>query len=308
MARGWRVLDATSFEGAIEARRGHLLLNGEFDRHEVPAAEVAVLLIGGRSTLRSSALHYATKYDIAVLAADWRGVPYCGLFPWSDHTRVAARHIAQAEMSLPRKKNAWKHLIRAKIAGQAANLAPANPSGYRRLMEMACSVRSGDPTNLEGQAARYYWSQLFDAEFAFTRDQLADDWVNPLLNYGYMVLRGFGIRAVLSAGLAPPLGVFHHGRSNYFNLVDDLIEPFRPAIDAAVVRLSSEASLEDSVVKRTLVDAATQRFTSDGYRIPAVLDDLAQQFGRYVEGDVPKLEVTTWTGIIDSPESDHVED
>lgn len=295
--RGWRVLDATSFEGVVGATRGCLTFAGDGKPpSEVPAEEVAILLIGPGTAVTSAALHYLVKHDIAMLGADWKGVPFAGLHPWRDHTRVAARHIAQADLSLPRRKNAWMHLVRAKILGQAATLRPIDPVGAERLGQVARNVRSGDPNNAEGVAARMYWARLFPDYAIFSRDQDGGDPPNIMLNYGYMVLRGHGIRAVLGAGLSPPLGLFHRGRGNYFNLVDDLIEPFRPAVDYVVAGLPPKASLGDRQVKHSLVAAANQPFTEEGYRIPAVLDALAQQLGRYVEGEVERLRVPVWTG------------
>ena len=141
-----------------------------------------------------------------------------------------------------------------------------------------------------------YWARLFADDVPFTRDQLDTDTPNAALNYGYTILRGHGIRAVLSAGLSPPLGLFHRGRGNYFNLVDDLIEPFRPAVDHTVAHLPADATLDDPQVKRRLVEAANQPFNDEGYRIPAVLEGFAQQLGRYIEGELERLSVPTWTG------------
>ena len=297
MARGWRVIDATALEGSIGGRRGRLTLNAiASETHELPAEEVSVILVGPKVSLSSAALHYATKHDVALLACDWRGVPYAGLFSWGDHTRVAARHLAQSELSEPRRKNAWMQLVKAKVLGQAENLEKVDSATCVKLRGLAKGVRSGDPANVEGHAARLYWSRLFGAESDFKREPRASDPINSCLNYGYMVLRGFGIRAVVSAGLSPPLGLFHRGRSNYFNLVDDLIEPFRPAIDHCVVNLPAGASPADPDVKKRLVEAAQQPFVAEGYRIPACIEDLAQLLGRYVEGDVERLRVTPWTG------------
>lgn len=296
MARGWRVVDATGFEGTVGGSRGRVTFAERGGPSRTVAAEdVAVILLGSRASLDATALHYAAKHDIAVLFADWKLVPFGGFYPWAEHTRVGARHLAQAQLSLPRRKNAWRQLVKAKVAGQASNLAAVDPRGYARMMAMAAQVKSGDPANIEAAAARYYWSRLFGGG-AFSRDADGIDGLNSMLNYGYTVLRGFGIRAVLGAGLSPSLGLFHRGRSNYFNLVDDLIEPFRPAIDNVVAGFDQDASLDETETKRAVVAAASQRFGADGTRIPAVLDDLAQQLGRYVEGDVARLSVPRWCG------------
>lgn len=297
MARGWRILDATSFEGTVGGERGRLTLtNRDGFTQKVPAEESAVLLIGDKAKITAAALYYLSKHDVVLLATDWRGIPLSGLYPWSNHGRVAARHLAQAALTLPRKKNAWMQLVRAKIIGQAATLDAVDRTAAKYLAKLAREVRSGDPANAEGTAARVYWRHLFPEADRFTRDQDGNDALNSLLNYGYTVLRGYGVRAVLSAGLSPPLGLFHRGRGNYFNLVDDLIEPFRPAIDDTVVRLGPGANLADRDVRATLVSAASQAFTSEGHRIPTVLEDLAQSVGRYVEGEVDRLEVIAWIG------------
>lgn len=296
MARGWRVLDATSFEGGISGARGRIVFDSERgERREAPAEETAVLMIGARTSIDWSALHYLTKHDIAVVACDWRGVPFAGVMPWSKHTRVGARQLAQASLSKPRRKNAWMQIVRAKIAGQAAVLRRVAERDATHLDELVKAVRSGDPDNVEGTAARFYWSHMFGGGGKFVRDQDGGDPVNAMLNYGYMVLRGYGIRSVVAAGLAPALGLHHRGRSNYFNLVDDLIEPFRPAIDDVVLSCGMATSLQDPETKKRLVAAATRRFTEDGLRVPAVFDDLAQSVGRYVEGEVQLLDVIPWT-------------
>jgi CRISPR-associated protein Cas1 len=51
------------------------------------------------------------------------------------------------------------------------------------------------------------------------------------LNYGYAVVRAAVARACAASGLLPAFGIHHRSRTNPFNLVDDLLEPFRPAVD-----------------------------------------------------------------------------
>lgn len=161
---------------------------------------------------------------------------------------------------------------------------------------MARSVRSGDPENVEAHAARLYWSRLFAFEGDFLRRPEAEDHRNSCLNYGYAVLRAHGIRAVVSAGLTPTLGLFHHGRGNMFNLVDDIIEPFRPAVDDAVLHLDPDASPAERQVKQVLVASVQQPFREDGATLPTVLEELAQHLGQYCEGDRARLDVPSWTG------------
>ena len=246
--------------------------------------------------LSAAVLHRLAEADVAVLFCDWRGIPEGGCYSWSDHGRVAARHRAQADVTLPRKKNAWARLIRAKIEGQASVLENLKIRGSGELLALADQVRSGDPGNIEAQAARLYWSRALGKGVG--RQPAAGQLIgaNACLDYGYSVLRGHLMRAVLAAGLAPALGVFHRGRGNAFALADDLIEPFRPAIDEVALQLPPTASPSDRPVKQLLVAAACQRFEGSGHGIPAVAEALAQSFGRYVEGDIDRLNVLSWQG------------
>jgi CRISPR-associated protein Cas1 len=258
-------------------------------------ADTAVVLLGLRTRIGAAVLHQLADFDVVAMVCDWKGVPAAGLFPWTEHTRVAARQNAQVAMSLPRRKNAWARVVRAKIMGQAANLRHLGHDGWARLENIAKAVRSGDPGNAEAQAARYYWPRLLSGD-GFTRNPQAGNGRNGMLDYGYTVLRGHGIRAVLSAGLTGAIGLHHSSRSNAFNLVDDLIEPFRPAIDWVVANMPQETSLDEPPVKHALVAASSQPFGQDGLSVASVLSDLAQQLGRYAENQVARLAVPCWQG------------
>lgn len=297
MAEQWRVIDLCGFEGELRSTRGGVeVCPEEGAPTTIPVAEVAVVLVGMKVALSAAVLHRLAEADVAILFCDWRGIPEGGCYSWSDHGRVAARHRAQAEVSLPRKKNAWARLIRAKIEGQASVLENLKIRGSGELLALADQVRSGDPGNVEAQAARLYWSRVLGKGVG--RQPAAGQLIgaNACLDYGYSVLRGHLMRAVLAAGLAPALGVFHRGRGNAFALADDLIEPFRPAIDEVALQLPPTASPSDRTVKQLLVAAASQPFDSDGHGIPAVSEALAQSFGRYVEGDIDRLSVLSWEG------------
>lgn len=285
MSQRWRVLDLTQLSDEIEVRRGRLIARGV----ETPLADVACILTGTNTRWSGSMVALATKYEVPILACDWRGIPLAVTAPWSSNTRVAARHHAQVDLSVPRMKNAWMQIIRAKIKGQAANLADPTRS---RLEELARGVRSGDPENLEARAARTYWSSLFPGE-SFSRD--ADlPGRNAQLNYGYAVLRGFVIRAIVTAGLIPTLGIFHRNRSNAYGLADDLIEPFRPAVDDVVRRLRPFDVLDDRNVKAHIVAVLSEPMGAAGLTVGSSINELAQRFAMYAEGDIDRLPVPHW--------------
>ena len=106
---------------------------------------------------------------------------------------------AQIAAPRPLQKRLWAQIIKSKILMQQATLAACNKS-YNELGFMAKKIRSGDPENIEAQAARRYWKLLFGNKFR--RDQNGDG-ANALLNYGYTILRALTSRTICAAGLHP---------------------------------------------------------------------------------------------------------
>ena len=121
---GWQVLDFSDFKGSLTYKRGNVHVNKYEDGSEVdvPLAHAAVVIIGGSVTVSGALLSKLSEYDVALLVCDWRKVPVAGAMPWREHTRIGARQQAQAATSLPRRKNAWARIVRAKILGQANTL------------------------------------------------------------------------------------------------------------------------------------------------------------------------------------------
>jgi CRISPR-associated protein Cas1 len=131
-------------------------------------------------------------------------------------------------------------------------------------------VRSGDPGNIEAQAARVYWAHWL-ADQTFRRDPDKRG-VNSLLNYGYAVARASVARASVAAGLLPALGLHHCNRANSFCLADDLVEPLRPLIDHRV-RMLHELGYHDlnRETKAGLLEILAQRVRLGDARGPLMI-------------------------------------
>ncbi len=298
MAMQWRVADCSDLKCSVHAVRGQIVINVEGrDPTALAAAELAVLLVGPGTQLTTGVLNILSKNDVAVLVTDWRRVPTAAMYSWGKHTRVGARNIAQASSSVPKRKSLWAQIVKAKIRGQANVLKALDRNGSATLENLAKQVRSRDPDNLEAQAARLYWDNLFIGD-SFSRQPGLGEGPNACLDYGYAILRGVGIRSVLAAGLSPAFGVFHRGRSNAFNLVDDLIEPFRPVVDQIVAYLPEEATPENPEIKRLLVSSIDRPFSPGGLSVAAEFESLAKTIGRYFEGDIGRVSVNHWNGIL----------
>ncbi|MGV0426231.1 type II CRISPR-associated endonuclease Cas1 [Corynebacterium pyruviciproducens] len=302
MNAGWRVVDCSQLVGSIRYSRGQIVIrNSDADQTAtVPLAQIAVVLIGTRASISGAVLVKFGEYDIAAIVCDWRGVPVAGAYPWSDHTRVGARNVAQAKLSRPKMKRAWSEIIKAKVENQYLATGIITGCCDDTLNALAKQILSGDKTNIEAQAARYYWSVIGSNQFR-RKSGLAIDPYNSALDYGYTIVRGLGIRAVKAAGLNGALGVFHHGRGNCFSLVDDLMEPFRPFIDCVVFKeLDLTEGLTPAQKGRLVERIKTATFSSGGGNIQTTFEGFAHLYGLYVEGELDLLPVPQWIGDINA--------
>lgn len=294
----WRIVDFSTFEGEVYYSAGQLTVvkNGK-RKVKVPLADVAVILVGPKTMVTGGTIDGIARNGASLLICDWKQEPAAAMHPWSQHTRIATRQRAQASLSLPRQKNAWKILIKAKIRGQANNLKIINAAAAQHLEELAKSVHSGDPENVEGVAASYYWHRLFGSDYRRNPDN--QDAINGALNYAYTILRGHVMRSLTAAGLIPALGIHHKLRSNNFALADDLIEPFRPFVDYHVHHMLREGSLTDLSIpdtKRKLVALTHGQFAQEGDTLPTVVQNLCTNFGLYAEGNIQTLPAIPWRG------------
>ncbi|MDR2723563.1 MAG: CRISPR-associated endonuclease Cas1 [Cellulomonadaceae bacterium] len=120
------------------------------------------------------------------------------------------------------------------------------------------------------------------------------DRINAMLNYGYGILRAHGVRATLAAGLDPALGMWHSHRSNAFNLVADLMEPFRPAIDYAIINAPRYSALSKPETKKYLAATCAAPFGQSRTHLPASIAALASRYALYIEGRANSFDAESW--------------
>ena len=170
----------------------------------------------------------ATKSTTTVIC-DEKHLPASVLLPYSQHSRQAKVSRQQLAMSQPLKKQLWQHVVEQKIVNQADVLRMVGLDDMS-IRKHASDVKSGDTSNRESIAARIYFDQLLDD--ATRRKPI---WHNAALNYGYAIVRSHIARHIAARGLVASQGIFHHNELNSFNLADDLIEPYRAAVDLYVL-------------------------------------------------------------------------
>lgn len=243
--------------------------------------------------------HSVTWSGNIVAALAERGAPivFCGgnhapiavTLPLVGHHAQNARMRAQIEASKPLTKQLWRRIVTAKISMQGSLLTARGVEGAEAFSFMARRVGSGDPENLEAQAARRYWPLLMGPDFRRDQDAVG---ANGLLNYGYAILRATCARAILAAGLHPTLGIQHSNRYNAFALADDLIEPFRPLVDALVETLHRQGidQLTPTLKRRfARIIAFDVRVNDETSPVALAAVRLAQSLARAFENGRPDL-------------------
>jgi len=230
-----RVIEVAEDGRHLSVHRGFMVVASSGQEiGRVPLDDIAVLVITAHGiTYTNNLLTTLAGRGAAVVICADNFRPIAWIWPLEGHHVQAARMAAQLDAPRPLGKRLWQTLVQAKIRQQATVLDNVGkPSGGFDLL--ARRVRSGDPENIEAQAARRYWPLLMGSDFR--RDRAAGG-ANSLLNYGYGILRAATARSVVAAGLHPSVGLHHSNRSNPMVLVDDLMEPFRPVVDLLVHRL-----------------------------------------------------------------------
>jgi CRISPR-associated protein Cas1 len=236
----------------------------------LPLEEVGLLLLSNPAvSLTLPVLAELAAHGAMVVVAGKQHTPAAMMLPLGLPATQAETFQAQARAAESMQKRAWRQLVQAKLAGQAAVLnALGKSDGF--LKALLPRVRPGDPENVEARAARYYWRRLF-GDPSFRRDPKGDA-PNAHLNYGYAVLRAITARAVCASGLHPALGLHHHNRYDNYALASDLMEPFRPLVDRMVWRQVQNQPLNSMELTRenrhALVHIFAERIVVEGRALP----------------------------------------
>ena len=255
------------------AHRQLVVERPDLPKATLPIEDLGVVIVDDtRATYTQSVFLSLLEAGATVLVTGRDHLPAGMMLPLDAHHVQTERHRAQVETSAPVRKRAWQTIVRAKIVQQAAVLSHFT-GNHGGLAPMARRVRSGDPDNLEAQAAQRYWPRLFGK--TFRRDREAEG-VNALLNYGYAVVRAAVARSVVAAGLIPSLGVHHRHRNNPFCLADDLLEPYRPYVDWRVRQMAgddteSAPDLSERETRAELLSLLNETVHVGGRREPLML-------------------------------------
>ncbi len=257
----------------------------------VPMEDITSLLIESQAvTITAAALQRLADSGVTVYFCDEKHLPAALTLPMNRYCRQVKLLKWQISMKQPTRKRLWQSVVMAKIANQAKCLAYLEKNGAEDLRALSGAVRSGDPDNLEATAAARYFPALFGP--GFTRGEESP--INGALNYGYAIVRGAVARNLVTHGLEPCLGIFHHNELNQFNLADDLMEPYRPLVDLFVAsqQVAWQGDLRPALKQQLfnltnyLVLQREKRF-----RLISAIGRLVESFSRVLQQEGNQLEL-----------------
>lgn len=285
-----RIIEIGNDRRHLALHRGFMIVSADKEEiARVPLDDISAVIANAHGlTYSNNLLVELAKRGALMVLCGANHNPAAFIWSTEGHHMQSARIEAQLTSSLPKSKQLWKQIVQAKILQQAAILEaigqPAAP-----VKALAGNVRSGDPENIEAQAARRYWSLIFGSDFR--RDRNIGG-INGMLNYGYTVLRATMARCIMAAGLHPSIGLHHSNQFNSMRLADDLMEPFRPFIDLAVFKMVKNNQNEiNPETKRALaacmeIEVSLETGTTT---LKTATQDLASSLGMIFENKSEKL-------------------
>ena len=295
-------LDISQRPARLSLRKKQLILRFEDNEERSFACEdIGVLMLQHPAiSLSAAILNALLESGAVVIVCGENHLPTGMLLPTTTHTELVPRMMAQFGADRPTRKRVWKAIVEAKIIAQSNHI---DDPYRRRLRHLARNVKSGDSENAEAQAAKIYWSGRFPDRYRESdrRDPTSVSLFNSGLNYGYSIIRATVARALVSAGLQPALGVFHHRRNNPYCLADDVMEPLRPLVDNTVrqilnSRISSDPNSLTVEDRRQLLSLLTHEVVVGESKGPLMvsLPKYISSFFRMLTKESNKLDVPTY--------------
>lgn len=252
MSNGWRtiVVDNHTKLGLMQ---GYMTVRQGNEQRKVIIEEIYALIIESTAVSLTAALLAALiKAKVKVIFCDESHVPHSELVSYYGAHDSSRKFRTQIKWDRHAKEVVWTAIIQEKIRKQSQLLKRLGKEQHKQLEAYQETVHHADATNREGQAAKVYFAALFGLDFSRNSDCA----INAALNYGYSILMAAFSREITACGYSTQLGIGHDSVFNHFNLVSDLMEPYRPLVDALVYEMKPEVFGKDE--KRVILSMLDQ--------------------------------------------------
>lgn len=228
---GWRTV-AVNKNCKLSYKNDYLIIRSE-KLEMIHLSEINMLIIeNGMVSITSYLVNELAKNKIKLIICDEKHNPSCEMMPYYGSFNTSKKVLKQSGWKKNKKELTWQVLVKNKIHNQAMLLKKFKIQGYEKLLDYEKQVQVGDKTNREGHAAKVYFNLLFGKKFSRNND----DNINNALDYGYSILLSIFSRDIVSKGYITQIGINHKNEFNNFNLASDLMEVYRPIVDAIVYK------------------------------------------------------------------------
>ncbi len=214
----------------------------------VPIEDIVHIIVSGPNIrLSTMDLLVLNQNKIVVTILDKKFLPSSFVLPFEGNVRQSKFMHKQTEFSKDGYRRLWIQIVCKKITNQARALMMLGMGEAEKVGKYARKIDLGNVDYHESLAAKEYFALFHNG-----LKRRSDAPINSRLNYGYAVVRGAIAREIVCVGLHPAFGLHHNNQLNYFNLADDLIEPFRPIVDMLACGLDSTNELLSREERRAL--------------------------------------------------------
>lgn len=179
-----------------------------------------------------------------------------------------------------------KQLELSKRKNQSKVLSLLGKEGSEEIYEYIHKINRGDKDNVEAIAANKYFQYYYPG-----LNRRKEFPINSCLNYGYSIIRSSLARTLAIHGFLLSKGLHHHSSLNAFNLVDDLIEPFRAFVDYNAIQIVSNTTNLTKEQRKKLLETVFMECRINGQitTLNIAMDMYVNSFKDYVYGRAEEL-------------------
>ncbi len=273
-------------EVAIKVKLNNLVITKNDKDIWIPLDDISMIVMDNLSTvITARLLCQLSEAGIGLMLCNQQHLPTGYYSSYDNHSRSSKVIGYQIDKSRDYYDSIWRQVVTAKIENQAKAyvMLKGDETGGQKIFEFAENIIDGDKTNREAHAAKVYFNLLMGTSFSRGNEDIL---LNSGLDYGYAVLRGYIARVCVGYGLNTQLGIHHKSEYNCFNLVDDLMEPFRPLVDMIAYEIMKEADYFMPEHRRRLVGLLNMKmmYRNKKMYLCNVLENYIEQYASLIMG------------------------
>lgn len=284
----------------VKVQLDNLILNTYEGEVCISIDDISIIVLDNlRIRLTTRMMSILANNNVGVIICDTKHMPIGFYSSYDNHSRVSKKIGFQIKQESSFYDEFWCEIIDAKIKNQSQVLEKLNFSKEKidKIKELKMEIEVGDITNREAHAAKIYFNEMMGTSFSRGNEDLL---INSGLDYGYAIIRSYIARVLVGYGLNSQLGIHHRSEYNRFNLVDDLIEPWRPIVDFYVFEILNDDDYFRVEHRRMLVNMLNHKIVYSDKKmfLCNAIEEYVSQYSSLLEGRRKDIEFPTVEGYL----------